>query len=135
VVTNEGTKATTGPITVTDTLQPEFTYVSATGPGWDCTATVAPNVSCTHLGPLAPGASLPPITLVATLNTPAFILLNTATVTTEDDAIPDNDSDTFFFSLLERTAPVLSGAGIAALIAMLTLVAYFGFLRAVPKKR
>src|SRR6185436_9453240 len=93
VVTNEGTKATTGPIIVTDTLDPVFTYISITGdPPWDCSATVAPNISCTHPGPLAPGNSLPTLTLIVKLNPPgAFIIQNTAMVTTVGDSIPDND--------------------------------------------
>jgi len=103
---------------------------------WDCSATMAPDISCTHPGPLAPGNSLPALTLIAKVNPPgAFFVSNTATVTTEGDDVGDNDSDTFFFSQAERTAPVLSDVGLAALIAMLTLVAYFGFLRTAPKKR
>ena len=36
VVTNVGRRATTGPITVTDTLPTGLTYVNATGTNWSC---------------------------------------------------------------------------------------------------
>jgi uncharacterized repeat protein (TIGR01451 family) len=61
-VSNNGPNDETGTITVTDTLPAGLTYVSATGTGWTCGA-VAQDVTCTHAGPLANGASLPDITL------------------------------------------------------------------------
>jgi hypothetical protein len=65
------------------------------------------------------------LTLVVTLNPPgALVMVNTALVTTEDDIDPDNDSDTFVFSLAEQAAPILSIVGLGTLIVLLTLVAY-----------
>ena len=79
---------------------------------------------------------MPELTLIVKLNPPgAFIIQNTATVTTLGDSIPDNDSDTFFFSLAERTAPVLSVVGLGALIVLLTMVAYVGVLRIPARKK
>jgi hypothetical protein len=137
-VRNLGTKTTTGPILVTDTLQDVFTYVSISGPGWNCAATVPPNISCTHPGPLAPGDPALVLTLVVTLDAPgAFIIQNTAEVTTAGDADPVNDTSTFVFNLAERTAPVLSILGLVALILLLSTVAFFGLnrLRTAPRKR
>jgi len=79
-VSNNGPNDETGTITVTDTLPAGLTYVSATGTGWTCGA-VAQDVTCTHAGPLANGASLPDITLtvgVAAAAQPS--VTNTATV-------------------------------------------------------
>ena len=73
-----------GPITVTDTLPAGLNYVSASGTGWTCS--YAGTLSCTHPGPLAKGASLPPITL--TVTAPAVgTVTNTATVS---GSLPDN---------------------------------------------
>ena len=66
-----------GPITVTDTLPAGLNYVSASGTGWTCS--YAGTLSCTHPGPLAKGASLPPITLTVTAPA-AGTVTNTATV-------------------------------------------------------
>jgi uncharacterized repeat protein (TIGR01451 family) len=79
-VSNNGPNDETGTITVTDTLPAGLTYVSATGTGWTCGA-IAQDVTCTHAGPLANGASLPDITLtvgVAAAAQPS--VTNTATV-------------------------------------------------------
>jgi len=79
-VNNNGPSTETGTITVTDTLPVGLSYVSATGTGWTCGA-VAQDVTCTHAGPLANGASLPDITLtvgVAAAAQPS--VTNTATV-------------------------------------------------------
>lgn len=92
-VTNIGTGPTTAPITVTDTLVAQLAFVSASGTGWDCSASAGQNVSCTHPGPVAQGNSLPPITV--TVNPPvgaAGAYNNTATVTTTDDSNNGNNT-------------------------------------------
>jgi uncharacterized protein (TIGR03437 family) len=65
---------TTGTVTVSDTLPPGLTAVSASGPGWTCTT--GPTVTCTRSDVLAPGASYPPITL--TVNVAADAPLTTS---------------------------------------------------------
>jgi uncharacterized repeat protein (TIGR01451 family) len=55
-LTNIGATATSGVITVTDTLPPGLTYISATGSGWNCSASDE-TVTCTNGGPLNGGAS------------------------------------------------------------------------------
>ena len=92
-VNNNGPSTETGTITVTDTLPAGLSYVSATGTGWTCGA-VSQDVTCTHAGPLANGASLPDITLtvgVAAAAQPS--VTNTATVAgTLFDNQPGNNS-------------------------------------------
>jgi uncharacterized repeat protein (TIGR01451 family) len=46
-ITNTGLRATTGPVTVTDTLPPGLTFVSASGDGWACWA-ADQLVTCTN---------------------------------------------------------------------------------------
>ena len=55
-ITNTGWTPTAGTVTVTDTLPPGLTYVSASGTGWSCSA-AGQRVTCTHPGPVSPGAS------------------------------------------------------------------------------
>ncbi|MCC6769990.1 MAG: DUF11 domain-containing protein [Gemmatimonadaceae bacterium] len=91
-VTNVGNGATTGLITVTDQLPAGFTYVSASGIGWTCSAS-GQLVTCTNPGPLAPKASSV-ITLVTTTPPQQINTENTAVVKTPGDPNPGNDSDT-----------------------------------------
>jgi exo-1,4-beta-D-glucosaminidase len=76
-----GAGATSGKVTVADTLPPGITPVQMTGAGWTCslappalppvsesrsnpvTNTYEPQPACSRSGRLAPGASYPPITL------------------------------------------------------------------------
>lgn len=82
-VSNNGPDPAAGPITVVDTLPPGLGSVVATGDGWTC-STAVEQVECTRTAaPLASGASLPPITVVAAIpaDTPDdTVLTNTATV-------------------------------------------------------
>lgn len=87
---NRGGGPTLGPTTVTDVLEPDLAYVSATGPGWSCSA-AAQVVTCVTSALLAPGARSS-ITLVATLSPGSTRVRNAATVVTPDDADPSNDS-------------------------------------------
>ena len=58
---NGGMNATSGTVTVSDSLPSALTASSATGSGWSCN--VSP-VSCTRSDALAAGASYPAITLI-----------------------------------------------------------------------
>ncbi len=63
VVTNVGGTATSGVVTITDTLPAGFTGTSASGSGWTCPTPT----SCNRSDSLAPGASYPPITLTVSV--------------------------------------------------------------------
>lgn len=89
-----GAVATTGAITVTDTLPGNLSLASFSGTGWSCTGTTS--VSCTHAGPIAAAASLPVLTLTVNVGvaTPTGVnsISNTATVTTPGENDPTNNS-------------------------------------------
>jgi uncharacterized repeat protein (TIGR01451 family) len=99
-VKNVGTASMPGPITVTDTLPPALTFVSASGTGWTCSA-VGQVVTCTTPGPLAASATLPTITLTVQVGPAGAIpasIDNCASVTggggatgTPADVNPQND--------------------------------------------
>ena len=95
-VSNNGPTDETGTITVTDTLPGGLSYVSATGTGWSCGA-AGQDVTCTHPGPLANGASLPNITLTVSVSAAAVpSVTNTASVSGtlfDNQAANNNSSD------------------------------------------
>lgn len=59
-VTNVGSVATSGTVTVTDVLPPSLAATAISGTGWTC---VLATLTCTRADALAPGASYPAITL------------------------------------------------------------------------
>ena len=61
-VTNLGSAPISGPIVVTDNLPVGLGYAGYAGAGWSCSA-AGQLVTCTHPGPVAAGASLPPLTI------------------------------------------------------------------------
>jgi uncharacterized repeat protein (TIGR01451 family) len=61
-VSNGGTAASSGTVTVTDVLPAALTYVSATGTGWACSE-ASGTVTCTQSGSIGAEASAPDITL------------------------------------------------------------------------
>src|SRR6202521_3161165 len=65
--TNSGNVATSGTVTVTDTLPAGLTPTAAAGTGWTCPAPVGQTVTCTRADALAGGASYPPITVTVTV--------------------------------------------------------------------
>lgn len=68
-VSNNGPDTAVGPFTVTDTVEAPSTFVSATGDGWDCTAT-GPEVTCLRSDAtevLPRGESFPDITLTVAI--------------------------------------------------------------------
>jgi uncharacterized repeat protein (TIGR01451 family) len=96
-VKNVGQAAAPGPITVTDDLPAGISLISVGGDGWDCSATEASHVSCTHSGPLAVLDSLPTIGIEVQVDAPPGArITNTATVSTPGDRNLSNDqgSDT-----------------------------------------
>src|SRR5438552_241823 len=84
VVTNVGTTATTGTITMTDVLTAVLSFVSIPGAGWSFAA-AGGTVTATNNGPIAVGDSL---VFTLTVNVaPAAVprVLNSATVSTSVD--------------------------------------------------
>lgn len=64
--TNVGPSAETGPIVISDTFPGELAVNSVGGSGWTCTVS-GQLVTCSYDGAVAPGTTLPPITVSATL--------------------------------------------------------------------
>ncbi len=93
-VSNNGTAATNGAVTVADVIPTGMTATSVTGTGWNCTTSP---VSCSRTDPLSPGFSYPSITLLVTFasNAPSS-LVNTVTVSVNGDSNAANNmaSDT-----------------------------------------
>jgi uncharacterized repeat protein (TIGR01451 family)/fimbrial isopeptide formation D2 family protein len=76
-VTNTGPTATPGPVEVTDPLPAGLGYVSASGPGWTCSAK-GNDVTCVHPGPLAVNAVSPIALTVSVMAAAAPSVVNTA---------------------------------------------------------
>jgi uncharacterized repeat protein (TIGR01451 family) len=93
-VSNVGDAATTGAITVSDTLDANLAFVSASASGWTCGA-ASQVVTCTNPGPLAPGTSATaiPVVVAVSFSAPGAIN-NTATVATTGDTDAANNSST-----------------------------------------
>ena len=93
IVTNSGPSTEPGPVTVTDTLPAGLTYSASSGTGWGC-APGGATVTCTHAGPLAAGASLPPLLLEVVADASAVpSVTNTASVAgTLFDNVAGNNS-------------------------------------------
>ena len=98
-VSNVGTLAEAGPITITDVLPAQLTYVSAVGTGWSCGA-VGQTVSCTRAGALAASASAATVTLTVAVSQTASSVSNTASVSgTSGDGNAANDSSTDSYTM------------------------------------
>ena len=106
-VQNNGPNIEPGNIVVTDTLPSGLSYISATGSGWNCSAS-GQTVTCTRAGNLGVGTSTANITLsVAISSSAAPSVTNTATVSgTNFDNISSNDSDSDTASVV--TEPAIS---------------------------
>ena len=80
--TNTGSAATSGTITVADTLPSVFTASSASGTGWSCTINAQqPQVTCTSQSPVSAGAAANPVSISVTVAQNASgTVINNATV-------------------------------------------------------
>jgi uncharacterized repeat protein (TIGR01451 family) len=94
-VHNGGSAPTTGETKVVDTLPAGLSFVSASGPGWDCSE-AAGTVTCTRTAEIANGESAPDITLVVHAASEAapqvYNELSVETVGDQDDT-NDTNSD------------------------------------------
>jgi uncharacterized repeat protein (TIGR01451 family) len=90
-VQNVGNAATSGLVTVSDTLPAGLTATGVSGGGWSCSGGATP--TCTRSDALGAGASYPPITLTVNVaaNAPANIT-NTATVSGGGDINTANNT-------------------------------------------
>jgi uncharacterized repeat protein (TIGR01451 family) len=92
VVTNSGGVASSGTVTVTDTLPAGLTPGTATGTGWTCN-TAGQTVTCTRSDALNGGASYPAISVPVTVAPNAALsLTNTASVSGGNDSNTGNNS-------------------------------------------
>ncbi len=90
VVTNAGNAATTGVVTVTDTLPAGLTATAMSGPGWAC---VPATLTCTRSDALAPDAAYPPIALTVDVAAgAAAAVTNTVEVSGGGEVITTNDT-------------------------------------------
>ncbi len=115
-MSNAGSVATSGEITVTDTLPTGLSYVSATGTGWNCGA-VAQLVTCTSSTVIAATSAGNPITLtVAVAANAATPLVNTAKATGGGDPTERSDDDSTVVNagsadlIAEKNGPALISA-------------------------
>jgi uncharacterized repeat protein (TIGR01451 family) len=91
-VTNSGGAATSGMVTVTDTLPAGLTATAISGTGWGC---VLATLTCTRSDVLAPGASYPAITLTVNVaNNAAASVTNSVAVSGGGQTYTANDTAT-----------------------------------------
>jgi len=92
VVENIGNGATTGVVTVTDTLPTHITATAINGSGWMC---LLVTLTCTRSDVLGPqGQSYPPVIVTVNIDasTPLGTVTNTATVSGGGEVIVSNDT-------------------------------------------
>ena len=90
-VTNNGPSATSGLVTITDTLPAGLTATAISGTGWNCTLAT---LTCTRSDVLADGDSYPDITLTVDVASDApSTVINSATVSGGGDPTPNTDND------------------------------------------
>jgi serine protease len=109
-LSNNGTAAATTPITITDTLPAGLTFVSASGPGFSCSAS-GQVLTCTYANlPFTPlsiaGVS---ITVAVSASAPASST-HTFSVSYAEDLQPSNNSDTATITVQQPPTPVLTFA-------------------------
>jgi uncharacterized repeat protein (TIGR01451 family) len=109
---NIGNASTFGTITVTDTLDPSLTYVSATGSGWSCSA-AGQVVTCTTSAVIVAGASSP-ITLTVNVGAnPGPSVTNTVSIAGGGDVEVSNTP--FHLVTAVRGGPPPSVQGVPAI--------------------
>ena len=89
-VGNAGSAASSGPVTVTDTLPAGMSATAMSGSGWACELA---SRTCVRSEPLSGGTSYPPITLTVSIDgTTASSAINLASVSGGNDVSPDNNT-------------------------------------------
>lgn len=108
IVTNVGTAASTGTVTVVDALPTGLTATAVGGTGWTVDLGT---LTCTRTDTLAPSLAYPAITV--TVNVPADApasVTNTVTVSGDGDANPANDTASDPTSINPASAPTATTA-------------------------
>lgn len=106
-----------GTITVTDTLPAGFGFTSGTGTGWSCGAT-GQVVTCTHAPPLAPGATLPDLTVTVFVGPAALPLsVNSATVSSTSFDLDSSNNTTTDSTIVNPLYPSLVVAKVSRVLA------------------
>jgi endonuclease G, mitochondrial len=108
VVTNIGTAATVGTVTVTDALPAGLTATAISGTGWSADLGT---LTCTRSDSLAAGASYPPITVTVNVSASAAAsVTNTVTVSGGGDANQANNTvyDPITINASGVTAPTIA---------------------------
>jgi glycosidase len=104
LVTNAGSTASSGSITLTETPPAGMSISSMSGSGWVYNAT---NQTCTRSDSLAAGSSYSPVTVNVTFNTDAATeLSNTASITGGGDANPSNNISSDAVTLSPALSPI-----------------------------
>jgi uncharacterized repeat protein (TIGR01451 family) len=103
-VTNIGTTATVGQVTVVDTLPAGLTATAMSGGGWGANLT---NLTCTRSDALPAGAGFPPITVTVSVSASAAAsVTNTATVSGVGDVSPANNTASDPTTILAAAPPI-----------------------------
>ena len=105
-VTNSGSSATTGTVTMTDTLPASFTPTAISGTNWTCT--LSP-LACTRSDSLAAAASYPAISVTVNVasNAPGSVT-NTATVSGGGETNTSNDTANDVTTIIIAVGPPAS---------------------------
>ncbi len=105
-VRNSGTTATSGPVTVTDTLPASLTVTAIAGSGWTCTETP---LACTRSDALAGGAVYPAITVTVNVSSSApGSVTNTAAVSGGGETNTANDTASDLTTITPPPVPDLT---------------------------
>jgi uncharacterized repeat protein (TIGR01451 family) len=124
VVTNQGSVATTGTVTVIDTPSEGITITSLSGSGWSCNVGT---LTCTRGDALAAGASYPPINVAGTIDAGASgPQENRASVGGGGDVNPGNNSSAAAVPLGFLPVPALDAR---ALLVLALALGAFGLRR------
>ena len=109
--TNNGPNAS-GNLSLTTSVPGSTTFASITENGWSCTTPAVGaigNITCTRPGPLAVGASAPPVEFQAKVNATSGNITASASIAPAPGAVPDPDTDNNSATV---TTVVLPGADV-----------------------
>jgi uncharacterized repeat protein (TIGR01451 family) len=113
-VANNGPSVAPGPITVTNVLEEGLAFVSASGPGWDCSADGA-TVTCVHVGDFVAGfSSAISLVTVVTADQGATVS-NTASVAAADSTNESTSANNSDSASVQVEALPMTGIDVAAL--------------------
>ncbi len=111
-VSNSGTTATSGTVTVVDTLPASLTATAMSGTGWSCTLSA---LTCTRSDALPTGSSYPALALTVNvaINAPSSVI-DTATVSGGGDTYSGNDTATVVSPVAQASPTSTTAANASA---------------------